>query len=267
MTHEPPNEDLSVPAVDVRKGDGVIWITFDRPAASNALTLSDCDRVVEVLSHLGSRPRAVVFRGAGERSFSAGMHLRGFPGLDPSTARDFITRNRNLLAIIRTAPFPTICSINGHCLGTGMGIALAADIRIAVTHATFGVPEIKVGVPSVCDIALLQQHVGLGMAKEMILTGDSYSAEQMWHFGLLNRLVEPDQLAAETQRMVDSIAVHTPTVVAAQKRLFEVWQNTTLTAGIDASLEVFAGVFAAAETSEQSERHSATVGRTSSEAS
>ncbi len=253
--------DLSKPAVDAREDEGVWWITFNRPDASNAFTLADLDRLSELFTEAGDRPLAVVFTGAGTKSFSAGMHLEAFSELTPQRARDFIAKNKRLLTAVRTAPFPTIAAINGHCLGTGFGLALVSDIRIAVPHATFGLPEIKVGVPSVCDIALLQQHIGLSKAKEVILTGDNYSVEQLAPYGLLNAVVPADGLIAETKRMLGRVIGHTRTVTAAQKKLFEIWQNTTLTAGIDMSTEVFASVFSSRETYEQIEGHRMTIGR------
>jgi enoyl-CoA hydratase len=253
--------DLSKPAVDLREDEGVWWITFNRPEASNAFTLADLDRLSDILEEAGARPLAVVFTGAGSTSFSAGMHLKAFSELTPQRAREFIVKNRNILAAVRTAPFPTIAAINGHCLGTGLGLALVSDIRIAVPHATFGLPEIKVGVPSVCDIALLQQHIGLSKAKEVILTGDTYSVAQLVPYGLLNAVVPADELIPETKRMLARVVGHTRTVTAAQKRLFEIWQNTPLTAGIEMSIDVFASVFASTETYEQIERHRMTIGR------
>ena len=255
------DRNLSNPAVELREDEGIWWITFNRPEASNAFALADLDRLAQIFAEAGDRPRAVVFTGAGGKSFSAGMHLKAFSGLTPERAREFIVKNRAVLAAVRTAPFPTIAAINGHCLGTGLGLALVSDIRIAVPHATFGLPEIKVGVPSVCDIALLQQHIGLSKAKEMILTGDSYPVEYLLPHGFLNAVVPADELIAETKRMLGRLVRHTRTVVAAQKKLFETWQNTTLTAGIDMSVEVFASVFASPETYEQIERHGMTVGR------
>jgi enoyl-CoA hydratase len=255
MTHG----DLSKPAVDLRDDEGIWWITFNRPEASNAFTLADLDRLSQIFDEAGDRPLAVVLTGAGSKSFSAGMHLKAFSDLTPE--REFIVKNRKVLAAVRTAPFPTIAAINGHCLGTGLGLALVSDIRIAVPHATFGLPEIKVGVPSVCDIALLQQHIGLSKAKEMILTGDSYSVEQLSLYGFLNAVVPADELMVETKRMLGRLVRHTRTVVTAQKKLFETWQNTTLTAGIDMSVEVFASVFASPETYEQIERHGMSIGR------
>jgi enoyl-CoA hydratase len=256
-----PGRDLNRPAVDVRKDDGVWWITFNRPEASNAFTLADLDRLAEIVEGAGDRASAVVFTGAGTKAFSAGMHLDAFSDLTPPRARQFIVRNRRLLTAVRTAPCPTIAAINGHCLGTGLGLALVSDIRIAVPHATFGLPEIKVGIPSVCDIALLQQHIGLSKAKEVILTGDSYRLEELVPYGLVNAVVPADQLITETRRMVARVARHTRTVTAAQKRLFEIWQNTNLSAAIDMSIDVFAGVFTAADTYEQIEKHRATVRR------
>mgnify|MGYP003693748185 CR=1 FL=1 len=137
------------------------------------------------------------------------MHLKAFSELTPERAREFIVKNRKVLAAVRTAPFPTIAAINGHCLGTGLGLALVSDIRIAVPHATFGLPEIKVGVPSVCDIALLQQHIGLSKAKEVILTGDSYPVEQLLPYGFLNAVVPADELMVETKRMLGRLVRHT----------------------------------------------------------
>lgn len=253
--------DFGKPAVNLREDEGVWWITFNRPEASNAFTLADLDRLAEIFEEVGDRPLAVVFTGAGRTSFSAGMHLKAFSELTPQRAREFIVKNRNVLAAVRTAPFPTIAAINGHCLGTGLGLALVSDIRIAVPHAAFGLPEIKVGVPSVCDIALLQQHIGLSKAKELILTGDSYSVEQLAPYGLLNAVVPVDELITETKRMLRRVVRHTRTVTAAQKRLFEIWQNTSLAAGIDMSIDVFAGVFASTDTYEQIERHRMAIGR------
>jgi enoyl-CoA hydratase/carnithine racemase len=189
------------------------------------------------------------------------MHLAAFADLTPARAREFIAKNRRLLAAVRTAAFPTLAAINGHCLGTGLGLALVSDVRIAVPHATFGLPEIKVGVPSVCDIALLQQHIGLAKAKEVILTGDSYPVEALAPFGLLNAVVPAEELERETRRMLARVVRHTRVVVAAQKRLFEIWQNRPLTEGIELSVELFSEVFASPETLAQVGRHRAAIGR------
>src|SRR5262245_21354487 len=143
--------------------------------------------------------------GAGERAFSAGMHLDAFHDLTPEAARRLIVAVRDCLAAVRLAPFPTISMINGHCLGAAFEIALACDLRIAASHATVGLPEIQVGIPSVVDAALLQQHIGLSKAKEMILTGDLFPVAELEPLGLFNAVVSADDLRAATQRMLDRV--------------------------------------------------------------
>lgn len=229
--------------IDVQDRQRVRWITFDRPAKLNVLTVDELVAVTQALTDLDG-VAAVVFTGAGDRAFSAGMHLRCFLNLEPQQARELISLVRDFVAAARTASVPTICAVNGHCLGAAFELALACDVRLAADHATFGLPEIKVGVPSVVDSSLLQQHVGLSKAKEMILTGALYPAAEMDRFGLLNAVVPASMLATETQLWLDRLTPFVPEVVAAQKQLFETWQNTSLTEGIEASLDAFAQVFA-----------------------
>ena len=238
-------------AVDVRDEDGVRWITFSRPEKLNALLIEDLEAVTQAMTDATARPRAAVFTGAGERAFSAGMHLDSFRDLTPAGARLLIEAVRDTMASVRLAPFPTISVINGHCLGAAFELALACDLRIAASHATVGLPEIKVGIPSVVDAALLQQYVGLSKAKEMILTGDLYPVAEVERYGLFNAVVPAEQLLAETWRMLDRVAHWTPTVVASQKRLFEIWQNLPLADGIEASVDEFAQVFTDSATARQ----------------
>ncbi len=248
-------------AIDVRDEDGVRWITFSRPEKLNALMTDDLDAVARALTDPGAKLRAAVLTGAGPRAFSAGMHLDVFRGLTPADARTLIARVRDCTAAVRTAPFPTLSAINGHCLGVAFELALASDLRIAAEHATVGLPEIKVGIPSVVDAALLQQHVGLSKAREMILTGDVYPVAALERYGLFNAVVPAAELFDEVGRMLERVGRWTPTVVASQKRLFEIWQNTPLVEGIEASLSEFARVFAADETAAQVAAQRARIGR------
>jgi enoyl-CoA hydratase/carnithine racemase len=248
--------------VEVRDDEaGVRWITFCRPEKLNALLPDDLQAVTRALSDQVPAPRAAVLTGTGERAFSAGMHLDAFHDLNPGSARTLIVAVKECLASIRTAPFPTICAMNGHCLGVAFEMALACDLRIAASHATVGLPEIQVGIPSVVDAALLQQHVGLSKAKEMILTGEVYPIAEMERFGLFNAVVAAEDLIAATQRMLERVTPWTPTAIAAQKRLFEIWQNTSLAEGIEASVFEFSEVFTSPETAAQVKARRASVGR------
>lgn len=231
----------------VNDSGGVRRIYFDRPEKLNAITHEDVVAARGLIEEAYSMD-AIVFGGTGDRAFSAGIHVDTFAGLSPGEARRFIGDLGAMIAAARRAPAPTICAVGGYCIGGAMELAMACDIRVAVRTASFGMPEIKVGIPSVLDAALLQQHVGLGKAKEMLLTGDLYGAEELDRYGFINRLVEPEELEAEVDRMLARLTGHSKVAVAAQKRLFETWQNTGLGESINASMGEFALVFGEEET-------------------
>ncbi|MFC4943398.1 enoyl-CoA hydratase/isomerase family protein [Pseudonocardia sp. GCM10023141] len=245
--------------VRVEMDGSVRRIVLNRPRTLNALTLDDLATLHAALE-LPSGVRAVVFAGTGDRAFCAGMNVDTFLGFDPAGARAFIADLRALLQRVRTLPVPALCAVDGHCLGAAFELALACDLRIATDRAVFGLPEIKVGIPSVIDAALLQQYVGLSLAKEMILTGDGYPVARLAASGLCNAVVAPVELEATVERFVGRVSGHTRAVTASQKRLFELWQNGTLAEGTAASVEEFATVFAEPETAAHLAGYRATLG-------
>jgi enoyl-CoA hydratase/carnithine racemase len=230
---------------DVR---GVRWILFDRPEALNALRRADIVEARALVEEASRSLDAVAFRGVGEVSFSAGLHVEEFVDLTPELARRLIGNLEAMLEVVRRVPIPTLCAVNGYCLGGAMELAMVCDVRVASENAVFGMPEIKVGIPSVLDAALLQQHVGLSKAKEMLLTGDLYGTAEMDRHGFLNKVVEPHRLDEEAALMLDRLTRHSGTALAAQKRLFETWQNASLEGAIGASVDEFARAFESEET-------------------
>jgi len=233
---------------------GVRWITIDRPEAANALTLDDLAHLTAAVRDIGADARAVVFTGAGDRVFCAGMHLDTFRGLTPGTARDVITKVGDFLAAVRHCPAVTVVTLNGACLGAAFELALACDLRIAGVGVMVGLPEVKLGIPSVVDAALLPAYVGLSRAREMILTGDSVAVEELGS-SFANRIVPLSDLRAETERLLASVLAHTPTVIAAQKSLFETWLNEGITDSVTASIEVFGDVFTDSATTDAVESY------------
>jgi enoyl-CoA hydratase/carnithine racemase len=244
-------------AVSTQMDGDVRWIVLDRPEKHNALTIDDIREVTRLVRDPGAATRALAFTGAGDRSFCAGVHTATFVDLDPAGARAFIAELRDCLAAVRTAPLPTVAMVRGYCLGAGFELILACDLRLSTSESQFGLPEVKVGIPSVVDAALLPEHIGLARAKELILTGDLYSAADLDRWGLLNRVVPAERLRAETDELLARITRHTPVVLASQKRLFEIWQNRALTDAIDASVDEFAAVFADPRTQDQIHRYRA----------
>jgi enoyl-CoA hydratase/carnithine racemase len=241
--------------IAVERRGPYLWITFDRPAKLNVLHAEDLPGLGDAIVNLDPDVTGLVFTGAGERAFSAGMNVEAFTGLDPASAKDFIGQLAAVMRAIRQAPVVTVAAVSGYCLGGAFELALACDLRVVTTTAAFGLPEIKVGVPSVIDAALLPAFVGLGKAREMILTGDAYRLEELPPNCIANVVAEPGQLTEATERLLERTATHTRTVTAAQRRLFDVWLNHPLDEAVELSTDEFAGTFGAQETREQIERH------------
>jgi enoyl-CoA hydratase len=232
-----------------------LWITFDRQEKLNILHPEDLGELRDVIVGLPPGVQAIVFAGAGQAAFSAGMNIEAFAGLTPARARALIGDLAEVMRAIRHSPVVTVAAVNGHCLGAAFELALACDLRVVAATASFGLPEIKVGLPSVIDAALLPAFVGLSKAREMVLTGDIYALDQLPPGSIANVVAEPGQLTAAAESLLDRTATHPRAVTAAQRRLFDVWLNNPLDAAVNASITEFAEVFAHQETHEQIARH------------
>jgi len=241
--------------------NGIRWITLDRPEIRNALYAEDLTRITEAVTGIGDSVTAIVLTGSGERAFSAGMHLTTFSGAAPEDGRAIITGVRDCIGAIRRAPVPTVAMINGYCIGAAFEMALACDLRVAHPDVCFGLPEVRLGIPSVVEAALLHQYVGLSKAREIILTGELYPVSEFAAQGLINRIVESAQLRAATLELLGSVMACTREVIAAQKGLFETWLNHGLQHSIDTSVDVFADVFRAPATAAAVARYQQTRSR------
>jgi len=175
------------------------------------------------------------------------MQLEEMRDLSPSSAQSLISRLRDAIEAVHEAPFPTIAMVNGACLGAGFELVMACDIRIASSEARFGLPEVRVGIPSVIHAALLPRLVGPGRAAELLLTGESISADQALGWGLVNRVVEPSGLRAATEGLVGEILKCGPQAIRLQKELIIRWRNSDLRTAISAGVEAFALAFASDE--------------------
>jgi enoyl-CoA hydratase len=229
--------------VTVEDREGVRRIRFGNPATLNALTEESLREINEAVGSIGGRAGGIVFVGDGDRAFSSGMHLGCFRDLDGAGARQLIGCLRETLTTVRTCPVPTVAAINGDCLGAAFELALVCDGRIAVPSARFGLPEVKVGVPSVLDASLLVDHVGLSLAREMMLSGDLYDCEALQRFGVLNGVVARKELDRAAGELLRRFGSHDPSVVEAQKRIFESWLNVPHAVGLMLSAEEFVRTF------------------------
>ncbi len=212
-----------------REAGVVARLTVDNQAKLNVLDSRLTDALRRAVEGLAAEAelRAVVLTGAGSRAFIGGADIRELAALTPATARSFITGLHALCAALQALPVPVIARIQGYCLGAGLEIAAACDLRAAAEDARFAMPEVRVGIPSVIEAALLPRLVGMGRARELVLTGAAIGAAEA--------LDQDDWLA--------SILAAGPRALATQKRLLREWQELPLDAAIAKSVDAFAEAY------------------------
>jgi enoyl-CoA hydratase len=224
--------------------DGCAWVTLDRPPL-NLLTPDLIRLLRDAFDDVArdSSVRAAVVTGAG-RAMTGGMQVQVLRDLDPAGAKDLITGLHEAIARVHEAPFPTVCMMNGACLGAGFELAMACDLRVAAESAVMGLPEIRVGVPSVIEAALLPSLIGPGRAAEALFTGENIAAEQALAWGLVNRVVPLAELEAATADLVGRILACAPAAVRLQKELIVRWRATDLHTAIAYGINAFAQNYA-----------------------
>ena len=137
--------------------------------------------------------------------------------------------------------------MNGACLGAGFELALACDLRVAAASATFGLPEVRVGVPSVIQAALLPPMIGPGRAAEMLLTGAPVTAAQALQWGLVNRVVPDEGLTAAVEELAAPILASGPEAIRLQKELIIRWRETDLPTAVRYGINAFTAACATGE--------------------
>jgi enoyl-CoA hydratase len=234
-------------AIRVERRGGVVRCTLDRPPL-NLLEPGLIGSLHATFETLAADPtvRLAVVTGAG-RAFSGGMDVRVLRDLDAGTATALISALHDAIEAVHKAPFPVLAAVNGHALGAGFELALACDLRLAAAEATFGLPEVRVGVPSVIQAALLPALVGPGRAAELLLTGSSIGAEQALAWGLVNRVVERAGFEAAVETMSAAITACAPAAVRLQKQLIVRWRESDLPTAVRAGIAAFAASYATGE--------------------
>ena len=225
------------PLVRVEERHGCAWVTLDRPP----LNLIVPELIAELRAAFDGlvrdpRVRVAVITGAG-RAFTAGMQVQVLRDLTPVSAKALITSVHEAIHAVHDAPFPTVAMINGPCLGAGFELAMACDLRVAIAGAPLGLIE----------AALLPALVGPSRAAEMLLTGDSVSAEQAFEWGLVNRVTSAEKLEGVTAELVEKMLVCAPTAIRIQKELMIRWRNTDLGSAVRLSINAFAQNYASGE--------------------
>jgi len=217
---------------------------LNRPKVLNALSFEVMSELVRGLEELDkdSAVSVIILTGS-ERAFAAGADLGE---MSKATPVDLILGRRfELWDRIRKISKPIIAAVNGYCLGGGNELAMNCDIIIASETATFGQPEVNVGIiPGAGGTQRLPRVVGKYKAMEMILTGKSISAEEAYRVGLVNRVVPPESLMEETKKIAAEIVSKPPISVRAAKEAILKAQDTTLEVGLDFERKAFYMLFA-----------------------
>jgi enoyl-CoA hydratase len=197
-------------SVRLDRDDSVATLTIDRPDAMNALDVPTLTELRERLRDVRSAEdvRAIVLTGAGDRAFAAGADIKYMSGLDAEGAKQWGELGHNVAQLLETSPKPTVAAINGFALGGGCELALACDLRYAARTAKLGQPEINLGIiPGWGGTQRLARVCGIGVAKDLILTGRIVDADEALRLGLVSALFDQLDLlerAVETARLLAS---------------------------------------------------------------
>lgn len=229
--------------IEVTRDDrGVACITVANAAKLNTLHSALMTELIGAATALADDAalRAVVLRGAGTRAFIGGADITEMARLDRGSARAFITVVHRVCDAFRRLPVPVIARIQGYVLGAGLEVAAACDMRVAAADAVFGMPEVRIGIPSVVEAALLPLLIGWGRTRTLLLTGDTIDAATAERWGLVEQVVAPDALDAAVERRVESILANGPRAVRAQKALIRAWEDLPLRDAIQRGIDSFA---------------------------
>jgi enoyl-CoA hydratase len=187
--------------------------------------------------------RVLVLAGASEKSLIGGADIKEMATLDQASAEAFITGLSELCEAVRAFPAPVIARMPGWCLGGGLEVAAACDIRIAAHDARFGMPEVRVGIPSVIHAALLPRLIGWGRTRWLLLTAETIDAPTALSWGLVDAVAPEGGLDAAVERTVVSLLACGPEALRAQKALLRQWEELPLKESVELSVGAFGRAF------------------------
>jgi len=247
--------------VKVEKDGVVATVTISREKQLNALSSAVLGELMEIAGELeGDRAlRAVLLTGAGEKAFVAGADIAEMQGMPPDRAEWLSSRGAAIGRLIEKSRLCWIAVVNGFALGGGCELAMCCDFIYASSGARFGQPEVKLGViPGFGGTQRLARRVGVGKAKELVMTGDMVGAEEALRLGLCEQVFPPGELMAKAREAALRIAANGPLAVAEAKRVIQKGIDEDLDEALALETAAFAGLF---ETGDQKEGMAAFVGK------
>jgi len=223
--------------IELATAGGVARLFLNRPQKANALDSRLLGDLLSALESASKAPdlRALVLGGHG-RAFCGGADVNELKSLTASTAGRFVERIHEVCAAIRSLPIPVVARLHGAVIGAGLEIAAACDLRIAAEGTKFAMPEVRLGIPSVVEAALLPRLVGSGRAAWLVLTGEAIDAQRAFEWGLVEELGGDESL----ERVVSGLLKADREALRMQKALLQLWEEAPLAASIQKSIQSFA---------------------------
>lgn len=215
---------MSEPRILARKEGAVGWLIFDNPARRNAVSLGMWQAIPGVLEDFGAdrQVRVVVLAGAGDKAFVSGADISQFESQrsEPEAVQRYEEISEGAQLRLQSCDKPTVAMIRGYCLGAGVNIANACDLRIAADDARIGIPAAKLGLGyRVSSTKNLVDVAGAANAREILLTGRQYSAAEAKAMGLLHHVVPAAELESFTQKTCETLAANAPLTLRTAKRI------------------------------------------------
>jgi len=224
-----------------RDARGVVRLVICNAGPLNILGSAAINGVCEGLQTLAKERqiRVLVLAGQSEKSMIGGADIKEMAKLDQASAEKFITGLRDLCEAVRSFPSPVIARMPGWCLGGGLEVAAACDFRIAAHDAKFGMPEVRVGIPSVIHAALLPRLIGWGRARWLVMTAENIDAATALAWGLVDVVAPEGGLDVAVEGTVASLLACGPEALRTQKALLRQWEELPLTESVNLSIGVF----------------------------
>ena len=238
-----PQGKVLVAFEDRPEGGRIARVTIAHEAKLNTLNPGLMRRFAAAMAELRGPGdlRAVVLTGAGPRAFVGGADIGAMAAIgDGAGAEAFIRLVHGCCAAVRDCPVPVIARINGWTLGAGLELAAACDLRIAAATAQFGMPEVRVGIPSVVEAALLPGLIGWGRTRRLLLLAETIGAAEAEAWGLVERVVPPESLDAAVEEALAHLCAAGPQAIRNQKALIRQWEDLPVGQAIEAGIAAFA---------------------------
>jgi enoyl-CoA hydratase len=226
--------------VEFQRDGGIARIFLNRPQKVNALDSALLDALADALRQVDQAVRVVVLGGRGN-AFCAGADVNELRTLNPQTAREFIGRVHVACDAVRKLAVPVVARLHGAVIGAGLELAAACDLRVAARGTRFAMPEVRLGIPSVVEAALLPRLIGSGRTAWLVLTGEAIDAERAQQWGLVESVA--DDVDRAVSQVTDSLLAGDRAALSAQKELLQAWEEQPLAASVAASIERFAQAY------------------------